>query len=363
LQGKRARPRACTDHHQRGTVLVVVLLIVAFIAVIATENISRVVLDNRRSINIRDTNQAYYYALGAEELALQILKKSFDDEKKKHSAEVVSLGQPWARKGMVFPIEGGQLAGQIRDMSACFNINSIMEKIDPNKSGGTSGRGSGGTPPGRNTPDSNTKKLPGQILLEVLLRDVLTDSEQSPEALAARVRDWLDPDQDPFGADGAEDSTYLALQPPYRTGNTLMGSVEELRTIAGFTAESVEIMAPYLCALPSAEMKTINVNTIDVHHPALLAMLYKNMSIEKAQSILDDRPANGYDDDSYQQKLGAGQTLRAEAKDVFSLTSDRFLINSEAIVQRGHARLQSLVQRGDDGNFEVISRRFASDFQ
>ncbi len=345
-------------NHQKGSILITVILVAALISLLAVQIYSRLALDSRRTLNILDTDRAYYYALGAEELAVQILKTSLKPKKGETSKNSVNLGQEWAKKGMVFPIEGGQLAGEIRDMSACFNVNSLLSRKPANAAEASAP--SAGT--NRELPISPDQPLRGQKLLEVLFAQILPTEAITPKAMAARIRDWLDSDSQPFGADGAEDDAYLQLKRPYRTGNTLMGSIEELRTLLDFTPQMVETMTPYLCALPDSEMKTLNLNTIAKNQPELLMMLYQDLSLDKAKEILQSRPTSGYDRATFKEKLGSGIKLRKEARGLPDFNSDRFLINAEAIVGRGHARLQSLVQRGSKGNFSVIARRFASDF-
>jgi len=349
---------------QRGSALVLMILISALISIVAVRIFVGLTLDSRRTINIIDSDRAYYYALGAEELALQLLKDSFKGQTKE-DADRVHLGQPWAQKGMVFPIDGGQLAGEINDMSACFNLNSILGKSRQKGSRQTKSKGSlNDTDPDTGLPLSlkSNKPADGQVLLEELFKQLIPDADYSPKVLAGRVRDWLDSDDQPYESDGAEDSEYQLGDIPYRTANTLMGSVEELRTIAGFSADMVEIVAPYLCALPSVEMNALNVNTVDENQPELLIMLYKNLSIEDANDILQSRPASGYDQSSFTDKLAKEIKLRPEAAGLISFGSDRFMINAEAVVGRGRARLQSLIERGEKGNFSVIARKFASNF-
>jgi general secretion pathway protein K len=345
---------------QRGAILIVVILIAALISIIAIRIYSGLALDSRRTVNIIDSDRAYYYALGAEELALQLLKDSFNNQSKEESNKVY-LGQPWAQKGMVFPIDGGQLAGEINDMSACFNLNSILGKSRSKKKSNDS---LNDTDPDTGLPLAlpSDKPTDGQVLLEELFKQLIPDTEFSPKILAARVRDWLDSDDQPYQSDGAEDGEYQLNDIPYRTGNTLMGSVEELRTIAGFSAEMVETVAPYLCALPSAEMNTLNINTVDENQSELLIVLYENLSVEDAKDILQSRPASGYDQGSFKDKLTKDAKLRPQAAGLIAFDSDRFMINAEALVGRGRARLQSLIERDDKGNFSVISRKFASKF-
>jgi len=341
---------------QRGSILIVVILISALLSMLAVEIYARLAIDSRRTLNLLDSDRAYYYALGAEELALQILSQSLSKKDGESAPDTVNLGQTWAKKGMVFPIEGGQLAGNINDMSACFNINSILD--EGSKKSNVNGSSNNIKP----LKLSNNKPLDGQKLLEVLFTQLVPNAEITPKAMAARIRDWIDEDTTPFGSDGAEDDTYMGLDHPYRTGNTLMGSVEELRTLYEFSPQIVEKISPYLCALPETRMKTININTISKDHPELLMMLYDGLDLDKAKEILSKRPKSGYDKTTFDAQIGKSIKLRKEAKDRVSFSSDRFQINAIAVVGRGESRLQSLVRKGKKGHFAVISRKFMSDF-
>ena len=61
--------RALSMQKQSGVALLVVLLVVALVSIIATEMGGRLQLQVKRAANIKDSNQAYWYAMGAEEYA------------------------------------------------------------------------------------------------------------------------------------------------------------------------------------------------------------------------------------------------------------------------------------------------------
>jgi len=367
-------PQGAHPQQQKGVLLIIVLLVVALVSVLATQTFSRISLDQRRSANIQQTSQAYYFALGAEELALQILQRTLDGKddvptsasannqntsnskgnnkgEKSGGAKTINLSQPWAQKGMVFPIDGGQLAGSIKDMSACFNINALLD-VPPTTGGSV------------NLSIDPNKPLILQPMMEQLFTEVLKDleTEVDPKALVSALRDWLDQDQEPQGSYGAEDGVYQSKTPSYLTGNTLVGSVEELRTIEGFNAEIVEKLKPYLCALPDTQMKSLNINTLTEEQSDLVVMLFEKKDENKARDLINNRPNNGYDVDGLAKALD-GMKEQDYAKGLLVVTSDRFMINAEAIVGRGHSRLQSLVKTGKEGKLEVVSRRFANDFE
>ncbi len=345
---------------QQGVVLITVLVIVALIAIIATNGLAKLNVAARRTANLMDASSARYFVVGAEQLGIAALA-SFGKDKGK-GEPTVHLGQPWARKGVVYPIEGGRLTGELEDLSACFNVNALLANKVLSRS--PEDEGSPVRTGGIQLNQLTHTKLPGQRLLEILFEHILpADSPLTPQALAARIRDWIDPDSEPFGQDGAEDYVYMAMQPPYRTANAPMASITELRLIQGMTDKVYRAIAPYLCALPDKEMITINLNTIDENRPEFLLMLYSGLTEARAEEILRNRPKNGFDSDKFLQQLGNGVKVRPEAKDMPAFTSDRFLLKARAEVRRGRAYLESMIIRGKRGRFEVLLRRFAPEYE
>lgn len=76
---------------QRGVALIIVLLIVALVSVLATQMGSRLQLQVKRASNIKDNNQAYWYAMGAEQYAQKSIKFLLEN-----SDGVINLNQQWS---------------------------------------------------------------------------------------------------------------------------------------------------------------------------------------------------------------------------------------------------------------------------
>ena len=355
-----SRAAVALPERQRGVVVVVVLIIVAMVALIATQIGSQLLLNERRSVNLFNTDQAWQYALGAEALASANLYEAL-----KRDDGRVHLDQAWAKAPLYFPIEGGALRGKLEDLSTCFNLNSLLHT--PKKSGGEGGGGGGGvgqTPDKPLNPQDPTKQPPGLQLLVRLFEQVVPSEDSSPQALATAVYDWLDEDSDPHGSEGAEDYDYQGLQIPYRTGNGPLGAISELRTIKGFTPEIYQKVRPYLCALPDARYIKINVNTLPPEKAELLVMLIENLDVETARQVLQNRPKNGYKDkDAFWNSNG----MPAEAKELVAgkgrldTGSDYFLLRAEAVVGRGRARVESVLKAQQDKRFAPASRSFAEE--
>lgn len=350
----KSRSRPAFAHQQRGVVLVVILIIVALVTLIATQITSQLLLNERRSANVLQTDQAWQYALGAESLAASHLYEALKQDEGR-----VHLGQAWAKSAFFFPIDGGELHGKIEDLSTCFNLNSLLfakKKAD---------EGSKGLTPDKPTPDDPAAKLPpGVQLLTKLFEQLVPNEESSPQALAAAVVDWLDDDSDPFGSDGAEDYDYQGLQIPYRTGNGPLGAISELRTIKGFTPEIYQKVRPYLCALPDEKYIKINYNTLPPERAELLSILFKDLPVEAARQVLENRPKNGFKDkDALMTANGmpSGAAESSLGKGRLSEDSDYFLLRAEAVVGRGRARVESVLHKQEDKRFEVASRAFSEE--
>jgi general secretion pathway protein K len=238
---------------------------------------------------------------------------------------------------VVFPIDGGQLSASLRDLKGCFNVNILANVPDTSQ----------------NTANqqitNNDKPTPGQQIFSRLLQSIELNLDDQPDysALAARLRDWIDDNQQPTGFEGREDEEYSGYLQPYRTADQLLVSTSELRTISGFEPELIEQIMPYLCAIPNHQDITINVNTIDPEQPELLASFYTNLSLDQARSILSARPANGFEEEDYSPLVPADAALIKGAAIVFESNFFAALIE----VQLGNPKspLKSIFQYDKSG--------------
>ena len=309
-----------TQSRQQGVALVMVLIIVAMISIISAQLISERNLQARRTSNIILADNAWHFALGAEILAKIVITKSLK------GADNVNLSQPWAMEGIVFPIEGGKISAELKDLRSCFNLNGILATEVNSKPEEQEGP--------ENTP------LAGEIVFTELLKSLeLADIE--PKALAATLRDWVDEDQQPSGFDGREDYEYSGYTLPYRTADTFMGSRTELFTISGFNSTIIEQLLPYVCIIPDEPTLILNVNTISVDQPELLSSFYDKLDKTQATSILNSRPEQGYDEAEFNTQLPADAVLHKGAFIEFSSTY--FAVSIKVEVQRARVNLKSLL--------------------
>ena len=259
----------------------------------------------RQALNQSDRIQADAVRQGAEDWAIAILDKdaktSTDDD----------LGENWAKPLPPLPVEGGQVAGQIADAQARFNLNNL------------------------NPQSPLFQPSTG------MFRHILETLSIDPNLIDA-VIDWIDSDSE-ARAGGAEDLDYLQLKVPYRAANQPFTSVDELRLVRGFTPEIVEKVRPYITVLPVAS--TINLNTAPTE---VLAAVF-NWPAPVVQQIVAQRPFKTTSDIAakIQPLLGAGTSLPAAT--TYGVTSNYFEVTINTQFGRYQRTTVSLISRGASG--------------
>lgn len=320
---------------QRGVALIVVLLIVALVAIIATNITSRNQLSMRRTLNLAQYDQAYWYGISAEELAKKILKQDLDDAEGR-----VHRQQYWAMSNVVFPAEHGEIGGKITDMRACFNVNALSVTTKELENG--------------------QPKLPLAARQYKALLVALGMDDFSADRLTQTLKDYLDEDSitSPYGA---EDAEYEARNVPYRAANTLMNHRSELRAVMGYSQDIYLKLLPYICVIPGNDRQLLNVNTLEAEQAALLAAMVDNqISVGEAQSVINQRPADGFAklDDVYSSSGMGSITWEDAMKSSLVLDSQYFLLESGAKVDNAIFRMESVLKKGSGNKMDVLTRQF-----
>ncbi|WOE65506.1 GspK family T2SS minor pseudopilin variant ExeK [Aeromonas allosaccharophila] len=329
------RANLAAPGRQRGMALLVVLLILSVMVIIASNMSGRLQLELRRTANITTGKQAWWYALSAEALVSKVLAQDFKD-----NPEVVNLSQNWARKNTVFPVDDGQLKGEVTDLQSCFNLNSLSV---------ASKAGSG--------EELEQQPYPVQVFRELLKQLTMDDYEAAQ--LTDAIRDWTDKDTVLVSSLGAEDAYYEGLKPPYLTANQWMLGKDELRAVRGVTARVYARLAPYVCALPNDKLK-ININTLAPERPELLVALYLGkIGLDDAKRVLNERPQKGWKESKLMTDLLAPPDTVKGLKEALVVKSDFFEARMVAEVGDNRAWLETLFQRGKDNKL-VMLRRLSS---
>ncbi|QFU25494.1 general secretion pathway protein GspK [Shewanella sp. YLB-09] len=310
------------------------MLIVAMVAIIATNINSRNQLSVRRTLNLAQYDQAFWYAISAEELAKKILKQDLED-----ADGTVHLQQYWAQSDVVFPAEHGEIGGNISDLQSCFNLNALSVESKELENG--------------------RPKLPLAAVQYKGLLVALGMDEFGAERLTHTLKDYIDEDTtaSPFGA---EDADYESRAVPYRAANTLMNHRSELRAVMGYTQDIYLKILPYICVIPGYSAQVLNVNTIKVEQAALLAGMFDNkISVGEAESIINQRPGDGYEKIEDFTELSSVSSLFTDAalKTSFAVDTNYFSLEAGAKVDNATFRLESVMKRSGT-NMEILTRQF-----
>lgn len=292
---------------QQGVALITAMLVVVLATIAAVAMVSRQQMDIRRTSNLLEQEQAMLYLYGIEGWVAHLLQRDKSD------SDIDTLNENWAMVLPPIPVDGGQLTGKIDDLQGRFNLNNLVNNEGP----------------------VELQLVRFKRLLQVL--------ELEPD-LAMAVVDWLDEDADIRFPGGAEDGYYMGLEKPYRTGNGPMGSVSELRLVAGFDDEVYKIIEPYVTALPESATP-LNVNTASA--PVLRA-LADGITEGDAEALIELRDEEGFDTiDSFKtQETLAGREIIVDG---LAVETNYFLVSSLIEIGRVKMSAYSMIQRSAKG--------------
>lgn len=291
------------DRSQKGLALISALLIVSLAGVLGAARMFALQLQTQASRALVGTTQARLVALGIEELAAEIMVRDALNSDTDH------YGEPWFRGIRDMSVGPMRIRGTIEDMQGRFNLNNLV------------------TPQG--TPDMIAVDQ-FQRLLRVLGLD---------ETLALKALDWMDADNLPQPAGGAEDEAYTRLFPPYQTPNRPMEDISELLAVEGVDAETWRLLSPHVTALPvTGPPVPVNVNTATEE---VLLSLAEYPDRARVRSWLQRQLAGGMTDlDEVQATLPSRMAGRV------SLSSNWFSLHQAVYADGTRFYLTSLLDRG-----------------
>lgn len=315
---------------QRGVALISVMLIIALMTIVASNMTFTFNLSVNRISQALNIQQAKWFGYAGEALALKVLGDSLKDD------DIVHLGQFWAQKETVFPIEDGLVAGEMKDMRSCFNLNAMDVA-----------NGENGQPP----------RIVEQF--RALMEALEIDSFLA-EQIADAQRDWIDADSSMVSSLGAEDATYEAMTPGYLAANQPMIDVSEFRQLNEVGPALFRRVAPYICTIPDSDW-SLNVNTVDLEQPQILmAMFHPNLSEDTALSLLSSRPQSGWS--SVENFLAEpelqGVQLTEADKGQLRVDSDYFRVEVKAQYDQSVQRMVSYIRVDSERRPAVYYRRY-----
>lgn len=308
----------------RGVALLTALVLVAIAAVLAAAIGYRSALSARRAIGTFTAAQGLEYATGAEAIAAYALKQ--DALNTAHKDD--SLDEDWAQPYGPTELDSGvTLEAYLEDMQGRFNINTLVTDTG--------------------VADTAAQKVFGRLL-------ELTGLESKWNAMLV---DWLDADVTVTLPDGAEDSSYAGLLPPYRTPNKRITSITELMALPGFGRERFEKLKPYIAALPGKT--TINVCTA----PGLVLDALSDSQQEYSLDLdaLAKHRASGCFPSTNDLQTSLGATQFDQVKSLLGQNSNFFRLHSWITIGSTQFTLYSLLQRKGGGSTRPILRTFGTE--
>jgi general secretion pathway protein K len=197
--------------------------------------------------------------------------------------------------------------------------------------------------------------------LDTRLRSLISQLGGKPEIVDALI-DWLDPDNNTTGAEGAEDDYYK--QRGYRCKNGPLDSLDELLLVKGFDKELLidKNLKSYLTIAPTDGKVNLNTAPIQVLN-AVLGTQTSGFAQPLSQSDIQDlvRYRDGHDlknvtDMTLAVKIG--QTQASAAAPLVKVNSDFFTVNSKYIIGNVVKNVEVLLKRSGTTVTTISWREF-----
>lgn len=315
---------------RKGVAVLFVLVLMAVMAFLAANINYRLLNLVKMFESQQQYQQAYWYGISAESLALSALTLSLIKEKN------VNLSQHWAQGERFFPLPDGYLQSELFDMQACFNLNVFAEK---------------------KMAPSISAQLP-ELRQLVRLIHGLDVSVYQAEMIAESVWEFIDEDSTVHTRLGREDSEYLGRKIPFYTQNQSFIDLSELRVVQGMDAQIYHKLRPYVCVRPQSEQQ-INVNTLTISQSLLLEALFTPyLTSLQAQQILKARPIHGWESvDEFLNETELAHlkpNVKKQFEKYLSVDSKYFRLRTHVQMENISLVINSIIARNSANKFDVI---------
>ena len=306
-------PQSVIRTPQRGVAIVLAMGVVALAALTVT------------SIMVSQSTWSRQVELSAGHVQAQLIMQAGLDWARavlsddRRASTVDHLGEPWALRLPPMPVDNGSLAGHIEDQQGKFNLNNLLKGDKIN-------------------------------LVQLAYFRRLLSILALPPALADALADWIDADSEPQPQDGAEDETYLALQPPYLAANRPLIDVAELVLVRGFDNGVRARLRPFVTALP--RFTAVNANTATAE---VLAAVVEGLDLDGARAVVAQRERAYFRDRTdLLKQLPRGLLVATED---ISFSSDYFIATTRVTIGGAQARGSALLARGIAGWPAIVWRK------
>jgi general secretion pathway protein K len=311
---ERSVKREKTKNHQKGFVLVTVLIVISLLFPIVVIFYSKTQLNLIQAGNFRDTLQAVRTARSGVEGAIGLLKN--DDQS--YDAKT----DRWAMQFPVIGVGDGLLQIRIEDEESRLNVNTLVS--------------------GGNAVNAD---------VEYRLKNLITRLGGKPEIVDALV-DWIDENSEMKSDNGAEDSYYAPLG--YKPKNGPVDSLDELLMVKGFDKDLLVTkgLTNFITVAPTDGK--LNVNTAP---PELLRGLHPELNEGVAEDMVTYRDRKEFKNiGEIKNAIGINDTLYAKLTPLIKVNSSIFRVQSTCTMGTVVKHTEALLKR-DGSTITVISWR------
>jgi general secretion pathway protein K len=316
-----------------GGALISALFITAIASVIATAMaVQQQLIIHDSELGMR-ADQSY--------LNLQGMQKSAEITVEKYASQFIGAKNmssritPLVTKLPDVTVNGMTMSGTIEDEQGKFNINDMVY------------------------PANQARFI---VLLQAVVQGI---SLRESNVIAKAITAWM--------TNNSQDPYYLSLHPPYRSSQTMMANISELRLIAGMTPEIYNALAPYVTALPVVISTTlgqtitkvapespININTA---LPPVFLTLDPNLTLSQAQRLFQCRQDQGDFSDVTTFIAQCGTQVNVKTLNDAVTDSHYFLMHAEGVRGQQVLSLNSLLvtqpEKNNKLNVQVVWQDFS----
>jgi general secretion pathway protein K len=349
-----------------GVALVITLIIVTLVAILVLELNYLMRVDLHASVNFRDGTKAYYLAKSGVTVVKELFSRDIQELEELKNTLL-------AGESHTLPIGDESVTVRVIDETGKINVNAlVMEATTPQQSAGAqlpqAQQSAGAQLPqaqqsagaqlsrqqrGARAPEAQTVNpwvQPMQDLFQRLGIDPM---------LVGALIDWIDVDDIPTGAGGAENGYYRALEKPYTARNGPMETIAELRLVKGFTDEVLlklgarrvgGIVDPatnlYLTAVPMPQSGgwRVNLNTAPL---AIMQSLTREMG-QFADAIVHQRTQRRIEKIDELQQLGVSGEALQDFQRLGTVTSLYYAVEARATMGDMVQQITALIRTGGD---------------
>lgn len=345
---------------QRGVALLAAMILVLAVTMILSNIFYRHQIEVSQAMASLHSDQALLIALSGEGWAMELLAEDPTGGQPNQSDH---YGEIWAQALPLLPVEGGTLTGCISDLQSKINVNNFRFY-------GSQGQGS------KRSLQADLNQLENMNIVKTWLNLLNLFEIPTSPARAATIIDWVDGDSAVTSSWGAEQPDYESFEPPRMVLNDEISDASELADIAGYNVQEVQMLLPWISALPvtgpqtSGPMVSIPIN-INTASSELLLALGGSFGQQFVDAVVEGRPFSDIDtfEDHVENYLGLvvldskGKTIEKAKQiwhqDLVSVATAHFKLYLKAEIGEAEIEVTSIMKRSGSWplfKLDVIAR-------